>query len=105
MAAVEGKGDPLLQEFSEFTFKCVGCAAEQKFNHQRVYDLARGQCVSCAVCDLRFLIWSSLLGIDSAPLQGDSIKPCMPRDFLRSKDRETSSLLHGFSFSRRATDL
>lgn len=53
MAAVEGGSDPLLQECAEFTFKCVGCAAEQKFNHQRVYDLAKGQCVNCAACDVR----------------------------------------------------
>ena len=53
MAAVDGGSDPLLQECAEFTFKCVGCAAEQKFNHQRVYDLAKGQCVNCAACDVR----------------------------------------------------
>lgn len=53
MAAVEGKDDPLLQECTEFTFKCLGCAAEQKFYHQRVYDLAKGQCVNCAACDVR----------------------------------------------------
>ena len=52
MAAVEGKVDPLLQECAEFTFKCVGCAAEQKFNHQRVNELAKGQCVNCAACDV-----------------------------------------------------
>lgn len=52
MAAVEGKDDPLLHECTEFTFKCVGCAAEQKFNHQRVYELAKGQCVNCAACDV-----------------------------------------------------
>ena len=53
MAAVEGKDDPLLQECAKFTFKCVGCAAEQKFNHQCVHDLAKGQCVNCAACDVR----------------------------------------------------
>ncbi|WP_278938333.1 MULTISPECIES: hypothetical protein [Pseudomonas] len=53
MAAVDGGSDPLLQECAEFTFKCVGCAAEQKFNHQRVNELAKGQCVNCAACDVR----------------------------------------------------
>ena len=53
MAAVDGGSDPLLQECAEFTFKCVGCAAEQKFNHQRVNELAKGHCVNCAACDVR----------------------------------------------------